>query len=153
MHCVFFWKKDFLKSTSLKKCFHFLLKGVCSSFEQMPVFKWLQKLRRCSLNRALCVRLPHLLHYNEYHTMRAKWANQGWRVKSLLPNSSLSQIKLFADFPGPQQWNFRARISNWALVCLYMQHMPHVTAVQPGLPSQTNTQKCNRHVEDKKNFL
>lgn len=131
-----------------QKCFHLLLEGVCSSFEQMPIFKWLQKLRWCSLNRALCVRLPHLLHYNWYHTIRAKWANQGSHVKSLLPNSSLSQIKLFAELPEPQQWNFKARISNWALMCLYMQHMPHMSYSQDCLYKWTPM--CNRHKDDKK---
>lgn len=93
----------------------------------MPIFKWLQRLRCRLLNRALCVRLAHLLHYNGFHPVRTKWANKGWRVKSLLANGSLGQIKLFADFPRPQLWNFKARISDWAQVCLYMQHVLHMS--------------------------
>lgn len=82
-----------------KKCVHLMLEGFCSSFEQMPIFKWLQKLRCCSLNRALCVKLPHLLHYNRYHTRRAKWAALWVGPSSLQTSLNLSIGILEQKFP------------------------------------------------------
>lgn len=109
------------KAVSVWKCFSFTLEGSCKLFEQMPIFKWLQKLSRYSKHSSLWKNLSSL-----YAAVDVIWREPNGEIRADVWKISASHWLIGLDQAGAQQWNFRGRISDGKPVCLYMQHTVHM---------------------------